>query len=159
MNFTFSPFFSAKKKNSTVTWLKFAKRTLKITKERSTHCTTFFCTLPAAERENCVMGKNGKKQKNQQRRGKRVTYNSEEDEEQQNYPLSPLPSDDEYQSTEEQEEDDENNQNPSNDNVPSKFSLYQQSVQVTHQLLLPKSSKILLSELIIIHFCLKYIDL
>ncbi|KVH90673.1 hypothetical protein Ccrd_007306 [Cynara cardunculus var. scolymus] len=81
------------------------------------------------------MGKNGKKQHQNQRNRKPASYYLEDDE-QQSYPLSqPAPS---FQSDpnsslsdEETESDDKQDQNPSvdDDHLPSKFSLYQQSVQ------------------------------
>ncbi|KAK1383041.1 Nuclear transcription factor Y subunit alpha like [Heracleum sosnowskyi] len=84
------------------------------------------------------MGKHGKKQKNQQRpREKNYYYNSDNDEQQHNtYPVA-TPSNDVPDSDSENEDTntntttDDNTQTPSNVVVglPSKFSLYQQSVQ------------------------------
>ncbi|CAH1452437.1 unnamed protein product [Lactuca virosa] len=81
------------------------------------------------------MGKNGKKQKNQ--RNQRSASYYLEDHEQQTYPSNnPAPSSQSDPnltlSDEESESDDKNDQNPSPDDdnsLPSKFSLYQQSVQ------------------------------
>ncbi|KAK2994122.1 hypothetical protein RJ640_003645 [Escallonia rubra] len=76
------------------------------------------------------MGKHGKKQKHQRR--ERAAYNSEEDEGHEEYPPPPpsAPSTEEIASPEEQEhEQDESIQNLSVFEIPSKFSLYQQSVQ------------------------------
>ncbi|KAG9158125.1 hypothetical protein Leryth_000274 [Lithospermum erythrorhizon] len=81
------------------------------------------------------MGKQGKKQSHlnrQQRRGaKTSSYYEEQDQE---YPSIPLASAFEEQNNESQQENsadevDENEQNQSNSDVPSKFWLYQQSVQ------------------------------
>ncbi|KAM7522516.1 hypothetical protein LguiA_012418 [Lonicera macranthoides] len=90
------------------------------------------------------MGKHGKKQRqqqNHQRRGK-ASFNPLEEDETQGYPLSLpsssssiLPSDDDDEnlsSGEEEvkeEEDESNHQLGNNVSIPSKFSLYQQSVQ------------------------------
>ncbi|CAL5426326.1 unnamed protein product [Camellia sinensis] len=89
------------------------------------------------------MGKQGKKQRhhhqNKASRRGGAFFNPEDDEDQQ-YPLGPPSSsaskltlsDDDKQSEEEEaeaEEETQNDQNPSNGDIPSKFSLYQQSVQ------------------------------
>lgn len=82
------------------------------------------------------MGKNGKKQRNQQqnqRNRKPASYYLEDDE-QQTYPLTQPPDSDPNLnlSYEELDSDDKEDQNPSGDDdnhIPSKFSLYQQSVQ------------------------------
>lgn len=82
------------------------------------------------------MGKNGKKQRNQQqnqRNRKPASYYLEDDE-QQTYPLTHPPHSDPNlnPSDEEPDSDDKEDQNPSGDDdnhIPSKFSLYQQSVQ------------------------------
>lgn len=90
-----------------------------------------------------MMGKHGKKQshQHQQRRGRRAfSYNQEEEEpdcaeEQRDVEES----ENGHESPEEEEEeeggggrgrDNEFNQSPSNEEAPSKFLLYQQSVQV-----------------------------
>lgn len=82
------------------------------------------------------MGKTGKKQKNQ--RIQRSASYYLEDDERQTYPsnnAAPSSQSDPNLtlSDEESESDDKNDQNPSPDDdnsLPSKFSLYQQSVQV-----------------------------
>ncbi|XP_073157319.1 uncharacterized protein [Henckelia pumila] len=83
------------------------------------------------------MGKHGKKQSHDHRRGRRTSYtvNEDEDEEIQGYPLSPQTSTLEQTTLsdsdqESQEKETETEQIPSNsDDAPSKFLLYQQSVQ------------------------------
>ncbi|XP_027101072.2 uncharacterized protein [Coffea arabica] len=87
------------------------------------------------------MGKHGKKlsqqqQQKQQRRGRRAfSYNNEEEEEQQYIEQRDSEKNDdesqeeEEEEVEEEEEDNEISQSPSNNDVPSKFLLYQQSVQ------------------------------
>lgn len=81
------------------------------------------------------MGKNGKKQHQNQRNRKPASYYLEDDE-QQSYPLSQLAPSSQSDpnsslSDEEPESDDKQDQNPpgDDDHLPSKFSLYQQSVQ------------------------------
>ncbi|WOG87708.1 hypothetical protein DCAR_0206939 [Daucus carota subsp. sativus] len=81
------------------------------------------------------MGKHGKKQKNQQRpRDKNYYYNDDYDQQHNSQPVAPLNND--VQDSESEDEDtntttDETAQTPSNvvAALPSKFSLYQQSVQ------------------------------
>lgn len=91
------------------------------------------------------MGKHGKKQSLNHRKGKRTSYTNEEDEQEINdYPSNPPPSsarevalsDSDQEEVEVEEENQETEKdslgNRAIDNgVPSKFSLYQQSVQVT----------------------------
>lgn len=82
------------------------------------------------------MGKHGRKQKNQQRpRDKNYYYNDDYDQQHNSQPVAPLNND--VQDSESEDEDtntttDETAQTPSNvvAALPSKFSLYQQSVQV-----------------------------
>lgn len=85
------------------------------------------------------MGKHGKKQKNQQRpREKNYYYNSDNDEQQLNtYPVATLSNDVQHSDSENEDTNtasDDNTQTPSNvvAGIPSKFSLYQQSVQVPY---------------------------
>lgn len=95
----------------------------------SRHCVTTNLQSPlAAEKkgEKAVkMGKNGKKRSHQQNRRDRAYYLEEEEQE---YPAA-LPT--EFPEAEEEQEDEnpEIEKESQDDLIPSKFSLYQQSVQ------------------------------
>lgn len=95
--------------------------------------------LESGGSKNINMGKHGKKQKNQQRpREKNYYYNSDNDEQQHNtYPVATLSNDVQHSDSENEDTNttsDDNTQTPSNvvAGLPSKFSLYQQSVQVLY---------------------------
>lgn len=88
------------------------------------------------------MGKHGKKLSLNHRRGKNTSYTNEEEEEDINdYPSNPPPSEvalsNSDQESQEEVEVEQENQEIEKDSfgidngLPSKFSLYQQSVQVT----------------------------
>ncbi|XP_021716391.1 uncharacterized protein LOC110684262 [Chenopodium quinoa] len=76
------------------------------------------------------MGKNGKKQKHQQKPSSRQRHSHFPPEDEHYPPLSLSNSDEETSEEDEEESEPEIQQNPfSDESIPSKFSLYQQSVQ------------------------------
>lgn len=82
------------------------------------------------------MGKHGKKQSVNHRRGKKNSYALQENEEGETheYPLNPSsPLSDSDQESQEEEDNQETSEGieESESGLPSKFSLYQQSVQVS----------------------------
>lgn len=83
------------------------------------------------------MGKHGKKQSADHRRGKKTSYTLQENEEGEShdYPLNPSPLSDSDQESQEEEDNQETSTGieESESGLPSKFSLYQQSVQVSRE--------------------------